>query len=272
VGYTLLGARELPGGLESLQQSGQIDPGINLSPYRQDRELSPEKSLGINAGVDYTISDQAVLKVNVFRNDISNLIESYNLPFKKTNNQSIFSYTNLDKVFTEGLELNLSYHLNRHFSLTGGYQYLVAKDKDVLHQIKEGKMFKRDPGTNVTSEVTRSEYRGLFNRSRNTASLRVQYNPLLYNARAFITVTYRGRYGFSGLNNFYDGNDILNDDREFVKGFALVNATLSKQMARWEIQAGVENLLNYTNKVVMPNMYGRGFFINVNYKLENKTK
>ncbi len=272
IGYTLLGANELGNGLETLQKNGQIKSDINLLPYQQNNNLSPEKSIGINLGVDYTLNNHAVVKMNFFRNDISNLIESYNLPFTKTNNEAIYSYTNLDKVFTEGMEINFSYIFNKNFSANAGYQYLVAKDKQVLHQIKEDKLYKRDPETNATSLVTKNDYKGLYNRSRNTANARLQYKNIQYKANAFITVKYRGKYGFSGLNNFYNGNDILDDDREFVKGFMLMNATISKDLNRWEIQGGIENILNYTNKLLMPNIYGRSYFININFKLENKAK
>ncbi len=269
IGYTILGANELGHGLQMLQKTGQINPDININPYLQPYQLSPEKSIGINAGFDYTINSHTVFKINFFRNDISNLIESYNLPFNKTNNQSIFSYMNLDKVFTEGIEANFSYNFNHNFSLFGGYQYLIAKDKKILQQIKGGKLYKRDPNTYITSLVTKGEYKGLYNRSRNTANLRFQYNNLSYKANAFITAKYRGSYGFSGLNGFQNGSGVYTDDRESVKGFVLLNATVSKQIViRWEVQGGIENILNYKNALLMPNIYGRTYFININFKLE----
>lgn len=269
IGYTLLGANELSHGLEMLQQTGQINPDINLSPYRQNRHLSPEKSVGINAGFDYTISNKAVAKVNFFRNDISNLIESYNLPFSKTNNQSIYSYMNLNKVFTEGLEASFSYNFNQNFSIFAGYQFLIAKDKDVIRKIKDGKLYKRDPITYQTTLVTKAEYKGLYNRSRNNANFRFQYNNILYKTTAYITAKYSGSYGFSGLNGFQNGSGIYDDDRETVNGFVLLNTTISKQVAaKWEVQGGIENILNYTNKLLMPNIFGRSYFINVNFKLE----
>ncbi|HEY5464685.1 MAG TPA: TonB-dependent receptor [Hanamia sp.] len=269
VGYTLLGADELSQGLYMLQKTGQIDPGINIAPYAHNLQLSPEKSIGVNAGFDYTINTHAVFMVNFFRNDISNLIETYNLPFNKTNNQAIFSYMNLDKVFTEGMETNLSYNFNRNFSLSAGYQYLAAKDKEVLQQIKDGKLYKRDPVTYVTTLVTKSEYKGLYNRSKENANLRFQYHNIFYKTTVFITAKYRGSYGYSGLNGFQDGSSVYDDDRETVNGFVLLNATVSKKIdSRWEIQGGIENILNYTNKLLMPNIFGRTYFINVNFKLK----
>lgn len=269
IGYTILGANELAHGLQMLQKTGQIDPDINLNPYMHPYQLSPEKSIGVNAGFDYTINSHAVFKINFFRNDISNLIESYNLPFNKTNNQSIFSYMNLDKVFTEGTEVSFSYNFNQNFSLFGGYQYLITKDKKILQQIKDGKLYKRDPDTYVTTLVTKREYKGLYNRSRNTVNLRFQYNNLSCKANAFITAKYRGAYGFSGLDGFQNGSGVYTDERESVKGFVLLNTTVSKRLAtRWEVQGGIENILNYKNPLLMPNIYGRTYFINANFKLE----
>ncbi len=273
IGYTLLGSRELGNGLQKLKKSGQIDQSVDIDPYLHPEALNPEKSIGINAGFDYTFNEKASFKINFFRNDISNLIETYNLPFSKINNQSIYSYVNVNKVFTEGLEANVSYNFGRNFSVFGGYQFLIAKDKEVLNLIKEGKLYKRDPITNITSLVTKSEYKGLYNRSRNTANLRLQYTNIAYKAAAFITAKYRGKYGFSGLNGFQNGNNILDDNREFVPGFLLLNTTVSKQIGPLlELQGGIENILNYTNRLQMPNLFGRSFFVNCNFKLENKVK
>jgi len=269
IGYTLLGAKELSQGLENLRESGQISPGIDLSRYKNSPPLSPEKSLGINAGFDYTLKNKGVVKINFFRNDISNLIESYNLPFNKTNNQSIYSYMNLNRVFTEGLEISFSYNFNQHFSIFAGYQFLIAKDKDVLDKIENGKLYKRDPVTYQTTLVTKDEYKGLYNRSNNNANFRFQYNNILYKATAFITAKYRGGSGFSGLNGFQNGSGVYDDDRETVDGFVLLDATISKRIAkRWELQGGIENILNYTNKLLMPSIYGRSYFVTINFKLE----
>jgi outer membrane receptor for ferrienterochelin and colicins len=267
IGYTLLGARELPHGLQLLQSSGEIDPDIDIKPYLDPVDLSPEKSIGINAGFDYTINDRTVFKINFFRNDISNLIESYNLPFNKTNNQSIYSYKNLDKVFTEGLEASFTNNFNKNFSIFAGYQYLIAKDKDIIKDIKARKLYKRDPVTFRTSLVTKDEYKGLYNRSRHNANLRLQYNNISYNGSAFITAKYRGSYGYSGLNGFQNGSGVYDDDRETVNGFVLLNTTVSKRFGeKWETQLGVENMLNYTNKLLMPNIFGRTYFINLIFK------
>ena len=269
VGYTIVGASELANVLQHLKDIGRLEPSTNIDPYLKEKGLVPEKSLGINVGADYTINQKSVIKINFFRNDISNLIESFSLPFKTIDNQGFFSYTNLNKVFTTGLEANFSHRLNDNFSLSGGYQYLVAKDKEIVQKIKNGEMYRRDPFTNVTTKVKMSEYGGLFNRSRNTANISLLYKNIQYKMSGFISAKYRGKFGFNGLNGFVNGNSILDDDREFIKGFALLNANISKSIGKkLEVQGGVENIVNYTNKLQMPGIFGRTYFINVNFKLE----
>lgn len=267
VGYTILGANELSDGLIQLKQNGEIDQSVNIEPYLGSHNLVPEKSVGINLGLKYKPLPYTSFSVNVFRNDIRNLIESFNLPFTKTNGQAIFSYINVAKVYTQGLDINLSQYLSRDFEISGGYQLLVAKDKDVVDKIKKGEIYKRDPQPPYTTAVvSRNDYVGLFNRSKNTANLQLNYMNKKQLYGVSVRSNYRGRFGFSDVN----GNNILDDDREFASGYVMLNATLSKTLIHGiDIQVGSENILNYTDKLTMPGMSGRTYFINCNFKLEN---
>ncbi|MEO6684129.1 MAG: TonB-dependent receptor [Ginsengibacter sp.] len=268
ISYTIIGARELGNVLQKLKQNGQFEPNINIEPYLVNKELIPEKSIGINLGFDYTHKQNTVFKANFFRNDITNLIESFTLPFRTIDNQGFYSYMNVNKVFTTGVETNFSHRFDDRFSFFGGYQYLVAKDKEVLRKIKNKEMYRRDPVTRETTLVEKNEYKGLFNRSKHSGNISLRYFVPKLDASAFITAKYRGRFGYNG-DDFQNGNAILDDDREFISGFTLLNATLTKKLGKkLEIQGGIENILNYTNKLQMPGLYGRSFFINCNLKLE----
>jgi outer membrane receptor for ferrienterochelin and colicins len=265
IGYTLLGANELSNGLVQLQRQGQIDTGINLSPYLMDHTLLPEKSVGTNVGVRYALHNKTIFTANVFRNDISNLIDRYNLPFTKINNQSIFSYVNINKVFTQGFDANISHRVNRRVSINGGYQYLVAKDKDIVSKIKSNQLVKRDPVTFISTYVLMKDYGGLFNRSKHTANLQLAYNNLKNSFTANARAVYRGRFGYSDLN----GNAILDDDREYIAGYALVNASVSKVFKRgFELQTGSDNILNHTDSNKLPGLSGRTYFINCNINVD----
>lgn len=264
VGYTLLGANELANGLTQMQQQGQIDQSINLTPYLGNQTLLPEKSVGINLGGRYLLHNKTTFSLNIFRNDINKLIDRYNLPFTKTNGQSIFSYININNVFTQGFDVNINHQLSKIFSINTGYQYLEAKDKDVVKKIKNGEMVKRDPVTFVSSYVTSNEYGGLFNRSKHSANFQLFYNSINKKWDANIRANYRGRFGFSDIN----GDNILDDDREYVKGYVLLNAIISKSFKQgFEIQAGAENILNHKDKDKLPNLPGITYLINFNINL-----
>ena len=139
--------------------------------------------MGTNIGLRYCLHNTTIITANAFRNDITNLIDRYNLPFTKVNNQSIFSYANINKVFTQGFDITVNQQLGKQFYISGGYQYLLAKDKDVVEQIKNGSLVKRDPVTFISSYVTMKEYGGLFNRSKHTANLQLAYNNIKNNFR-----------------------------------------------------------------------------------------
>lgn len=269
VGYTLLGASELSNGLSQLKQNGQIDSSVNITPYLGTHDLLPEKSTGINIGMKYSPFPSTNFSLNIFRNDIKNLIETYNLPFTKINNQAIFSYVNVSKVYTEGFDVNISNAISKSFNISGGYQFLIAKDKDVIKSISEKKIYKRDPVTYNTTLVDKSEYGGLFNRSAKTANLQLLYDNKTYKFNVFLRGTYRGRFGYSDIN----GNNILDDDREYVKGFMMFNITASKEIIKGlQIQSGIDNILNHTDKLKLPNLPGRVYFINCNFNLNKKNK
>ncbi len=265
VGYTLLGSHELSNGLVQLKQQGQIDQSVDITPFLGDHTLLPERSVGINIGGRYTLQNKTNFNVNVFYNNINNLIDRYNLPFTKTNGQAIYSYININTVFTQGFDININHSLNKYFSFSAGYQYLDAKDKDVLKRINNSEIVKRDPVTYNSTYVTKAEYGGLFNRSKHTANLHFFYNEKEKGWAANIRANYRGRFGFSDIN----GDNILDDDREYVQGYVLLNAAISKSFKPgFEIQAGAENILDHKNRDRLPNLPGITYLINCNINIQ----
>lgn len=265
VGYTLFGANELNAGLIRLQQEGQIDPAINLAPYLTDHTLSPEKSTGINIGFRYRPFNTTEISAAAFRNDINHLIDRYNLPFTKTNNQAIYSYVNINRVYTQGVDICLTQSFLKHFNINAGYQYLDAKDKDVLDRLKAGTVVKRDPVTYQSAYVTRGEYGGLFNRSKHSANLQLAYNQGTTGWMGSLRAVYRGRFGYADIN----GDNILDDDREYVKGYCLLNGSAGYSFSKGLlVQAGAENIFNHTDKDRLPNLSGRTFFVNCSVELE----
>jgi outer membrane receptor for ferrienterochelin and colicins len=264
VGYTLLGVNELANGLQQLKQQGQIDTNTNINPYLNTPNLLPEISVGINAELKWTLANNIKITAGFFRNDINNLIERYNLPFTKTNGQAIFSYQNVNKVFTQGGTFSLQANVHKNISLNIGYQYLDAKDKDVLHQIKNKQIVKRDPVTYISTYTTGKEYGGLFNRSKHTATAQVTFQlpkQFTLNTR----LIYNGKLGYADIN----GNAILDDEREYTSDYFLAGLTLSKKINNAiQLQAGADNLLAHTDSLHLPHLSGRTYFITANFNLK----
>jgi len=189
------------------------------------------------------------------------------LPFARSNGQPIFSYHNINKVYTQGAEADVKYRLIKNISVSAGYQFLDSKDKEMLHQIGEGKLYKRDLNTFSTSLVKRSDYFGLFNRSKHTANFKIEFEDAKTGWNAYARAVYRGKFGFTDLN----GNNIADDPAEMVNGFWMINLSVSKTFRNhFSIRGGIENLFNYTNPAQLSNIAGRLFFINLNYSFVNK--
>jgi outer membrane receptor for ferrienterochelin and colicins len=92
----------------------------------------------------------------------------------------------------------------------------------------------------------------------------LSYANLQHWLTANVRATYRGRFGYNDIT----GDNILNDDREYIKGFVLLNATVGIAVHKGlQFQLGMENMLNHMDKDRMPNLSGRVYFINCNMNL-----
>lgn len=264
VGYSVFGYEEAAVGLQKLQSEGQLSSIlIDASSLKR---LNAESSTAFNFGFRYTVNDRLSLTSNLFRNNIDNLIETAALAIK-TNGQSVFSYFNLNKVYTQGIEAGAKYEPLKRLQLSAEIQYLEAFDQDVLNRIKQAQVYGRDPNTNVTTAVTRSNYGGLLNRSRYTANLGINHQWEKAGINTSLRAIWRGRYGYKDI----DGNAILNLDEEYTKSYTLLNATVSKSLInkQFNLQIGVQNLLNYTNPNVILNLPGRLFYTGLTYNFNN---
>ena len=266
IGYSLIGAKELSAQLQQLQQQGLLQPGADINPYLNNPDLEPETSFGSHLGAKFNNAKWSI-ESGLFRNDIRNLIDRFSLPFTRSNGQPVFSYHNIGRVYTQGIEADIKYRVLKNISLSAGYQFLDSKDKEAIRQIEEGKLYKRDLTTFVTTTVKRSDYFGLFNRSKHTANFKIEFKDEKKGWNAYARAVYRGKFGFTDLN----GNNIADDAAEMVNGFWMVNLSVSKSFGgSFSVQGGTENLFNYTNPAKLSNIAGRLFFLNLNYSFANK--
>lgn len=258
VGYTVLGYNVAEEKLALLQSQGQIlvNNGFTFSD-----PLKPESSVNFNFGGHYE-KDKWSLDYNFFYNTIKNLIDTRAIA-QKTNGQNVFSYFNIDRIFTYGLEINSTYKANSNFSVSVGYQYLIAKDQTVVEKIERGEVFARDPVTLSSFQLKPSDYFGLYNRSAHTANSKISCLIPSIKASVDARVFYRSKYGVFDTNN----NAILDKYDDFVKGYFLTNITVNKDFKqRISAQVGVLNLLDYKDENNIPNLAGRQFFARLYYQ------
>jgi len=258
VGYTVLGYNVAEEELALLQSQGQL---LFTNGFTFSNPLKPESSVNFNFGGYYKKSKWS-FDYNFFYNTIENLIDTRAIA-QKTNGQNVFSYFNIDKIFTYGLELNLTYTTNSNLSISAGYQYLIAKDQTIVDKIKQGEVFARDPITLSSFKLKSSDYFGLYNRSTHTANIKINYLIPSIKTSVNARVFYRSKYGIFDSNN----NNILDKYDDFVKGYFLTNLTLNKDF-KYQISAqiGVINLLDYKDENNIPNLAGRQFFTRIQYQ------
>ncbi len=242
-GYTVFGKEVEVAGLERLEENGEI-LRLEVDPSDLGEPLRAETSVGYNAGFVYK---KGVLtsEINFFRNDFKDLIDTRILAIK-TNGASVFGYQNFNRVYTQGIEVDLSLKPFKDLLISGGYQLLYAYDKDKEDKIEDGTVFARDPETSQTFRLSMSDYFGLINRSRHTANLKVFYEISKWNANANLRVIYRSRFGLADRN----GNAILDEfDDSFVDGYTIVNLALQKTFFKsYQLQAGINNLFDFKGR------------------------
>lgn len=252
-GYYVFGANLVQSGIERLQSQGLVQQ-ILINPS-QFGVLKAESSTAINTGFRWKISDDLLFTGNFFQNFITNLIETAPVA-RLTSGQNAFSYFNVSSVITRGAELDWTYRVVDNLQVSLGYMFLDARDMDVMNRIQNGEIFKRD-AQNRTQEVSRSDYGGLFNRSRHSGNVKITYQEPKSGVNIALRGIYRGRFGFGDVN----GNLILDDASEYARGLTSWNLSLNKTLQNGiTIEAGGFNLLNQIN-LYDPTNPGRMLFL-----------
>jgi outer membrane receptor for ferrienterochelin and colicins len=250
VGYSVFGSATVKEAFERLQQTGQIE-AVLVDPSLLEK-IRPENSLAYHTGMELSPTGRVTLRVNAFRNDLKDMIEAAPIA-AKTNGQALYTYFNIHRVFTQGLDAEIVIRLSSALSVSATYQYLEAKDQDVLENVRAEKVFKIG-GSGRTRAVQESEYGGLFNRSAHSGTIKVAYDDNHTGLTVSLRGIFRSKYGFADNN----GNSILDDDSEYAPGYSLWNVTCSKRIFDFLIlQAGVNNVFDVTSKEFAPSVPGR---------------
>lgn len=268
--YMVAGSSVLRNIVNQMMAAGEISK-YELEPvYNEikDKTLEAEMSKSYNISLTWESPNKIIrAEGSVFYHDITNQINSV-LIGTDINSRALYSYRNNAKAYYKGIELSIKYTPVTSLNISGGYQYLIAKDKTVEEEIHEGgKYFTPlfDPGTGyVNYSPSAKDYWGMENRSRHMFNVRVFYTYRPLNLSANVRVNYRGHYPFSDKNN----NGYIDRFDTFVRGYYLLNAGLEKKFSdsHLSFRFNAENLLNFIDPKV-PSQPGRLFFVGVVYNL-----
>tara|TARA_B110000495_G_C23020081_1_gene605000 strand:+ start:449 stop:2494 length:2046 start_codon:yes stop_codon:yes gene_type:complete len=261
IGYTVLGRDVAFDRLISMEYDGIIQE-IFIPFSEINSNLKSETSVNLNIGARYNLSKKLNFNVNFFNNKVNNLIE-WQLVALSENNTNIYSYFNINEVETKGIEFNTQYKIDC-WEIKLGYQLLYALDAKVLNNFdQDTSYFARDPQTQISVKLNKDDYFGLFNRSRHTGNVKINYQ---INDKLDINtiITYRSKYGLNDSN----GNDILDSYDRFVDGYCLWDIGITQNINSFQsFQVGVKNVLGFTNPEYISNISGRLYFINLKINL-----
>ncbi|MWB94576.1 TonB-dependent receptor [Flavobacterium sp. GA093] len=256
VGYTVLGYNVAEDRLNQFEEQDQLLSRVAGISF--DKPLEAESSINVNFGGFYK-RNKLKIDVNTFYNAIDNLIDTQ-VVAQKNNGQNIFSYSNYNKIFTYGIEYNTTYSFTKEFVLSFGYQYLIAKDKSVVDNFEEYQYIRNSDLQTI--KINKSDYFGLYNRSKHTANIKLAYTIPKIKTNVNLRVFYRSKYGMFDTN----GNQILDQYDTFVKDYFLTNLSISKDLTeKVMLQAGANNVFNFTDPNQINNLAGRQLFARVQY-------
>lgn len=251
-GYTVIGTNNFTEKAAAMQQAGLIQQ-IWPNAARLG-SLKPEVSTSLNAGFKISVAEKATLSINGFYNNIRQLINTEQVGIMK-NGQQLFSYFNIARTYTRGVEASLRYSPVKGLHVTAGYQYLEAKSPDVIDSIKTGSgAYGQVRTENGIRPAQPADYFGLPNRSKHMANLQLLYEYAPWGITVSARAGYRGKYGFLDIDNngYIDRYDV------FVKQYTLFNAAVQKELlkGRLALRFSIDNIGGYTD-YLMPSQPGR---------------
>ncbi len=246
-----------------------------LGAERLGNSLSPERSVSYDVGIRYEEGQRTVFgdasllysaEIRAFRNNLQNLIETYEAG--RQADLLIYSYRNISRAYTQGIEANaqvaLAFDETGVFTVSGGYQFLDANDAEVLDAINDG-----TAGT-IDQPLTLENYGGLWGRSKNSGTLRVQFDDSERRWSANVRFQFVGRAGNESLdkNGFVMSDPprrVLDRPDEYVEAYTVFNIGVTRaftlHQVRYMIGAGANNIFDRYHPILIPGLVGRQFYL-----------
>lgn len=262
-GYRVIGASDRDGQLSSLRDAGRVAYIQALSSG--DGMLRPETSWSAQGVYSYDPDLPLSFDVHLYANRVKDLIE-YQPVAVLTDGQTLFSYYNVRRVQTAGTSLRMQWRPSAPWHVSASYTWSRAVDLDVLAQIDRGSLYTRVDGRDM--RLSRDGYGGLFRRSPHRATAQVWLRPSS-NWDASLSITWRSRFGYEDVN----GNLVLDSDREYVNGYALVTLSARKRLRDWvTLYVRAENLGDYIDPTYVQSLSGRLITVGLRTSWDSKLR
>ncbi|BAV94763.1 colicin I receptor [Ichthyobacterium seriolicida] len=270
--HAFVGVAKLERVIEGFISQGRINRSALDKEYdeiiKYKGKLKPEHSIGINAELSYRPTNSISLQLELFRTDLSNMIDATRIGSLNPS-PNIISYTNTGEIFTEGIIFNSNYDLNDNITISGGYQYLTAKSKKDLERLRKKEILSKKTPSEEGTVVKEEKYGGLKGRAKHSGNAKIFIRDIMYGVSANIVAQYTGKIGMTPRTNF---NNIIDDEKEYSKPFTLVNAGISKTFLEGKLKLllDIDNVFDYTqytDSYTMTYIPGIIYNITLKYKL-----
>ncbi|NQS90436.1 TonB-dependent receptor [Patescibacteria group bacterium] len=156
---------------------------------QSNSDLSPEYGIGYSLGLEQEFSDRFLLNLGVFRNDIDDMVVSYDTG-QTYLGRTLKSYKNIAEAYTQGIELELKANIFEELTGFLSYAFLDTEDKETENE--------------------------LTYRSKHTAGWRLNYNNKKYEFGANFGLRYVGSM-FKDTANTQETDSYFVAEIKFIK-------------------------------------------------------
>ena len=263
--YRVLGSLNAQEVIAALDSAGLI--ASRTYEFALLQELRPEYSTSIQWGRT-RYGRSGILdwrwESHWFGHLLENMIDSRPVAIQ-TDGSQIFSYLNINRAYTTGIENKLSLEHPR-WSANLGWQMLWTGRPEDWVRIRNKEVYTR--GEDGFSRLMRaSDYRGLPFRSNQQVQV-----GLTRIVKRSTYLRWQTTYRSSWLTADTDGNGLYNRQDLRASGFA-VHRLVGGGPIAWnksgvvlQLQAGIDNLFNYRDAFFVPNLNPRTLFIQIEWR------
>ena len=148
---------------------------------------------------------------------------------------------------------------------SGGFsQLLYAFDLDARKSFENGEVFARETPLSPAFRLKKSDYFGLYNRSRHMGIFKIKYNNPDKKFNSNLRLRYRSKYGLYDTNS----NNYLDKYDDFVKGYMTANITINKNInSKLIFSLSIENIFNYLDQENISSLSGRIYSLKLKHNL-----